>query len=189
MHPYRQRAKVIDTGAFVGQPYVYQEYGTDPLLYWYAQVRGLGEHLYLWGHEAGLSPSRFVAAAVGWEILFVRMPESSIAEDAGVIGVVWGDDAHPPRRQRVHFWIAPPYRHPMVTQQLAQIGLAPFFERYAVLWGITPATYVQAIRAIRRWGFQEVGRLPASEWIETRAVDGVISVMTREQFLDLQAAR
>ena len=178
-HPWRTRAKALDTSAITAYRYVYQQHGTDVLLYWYAQVRQLGEHQYLWGVETGMSPSRFVAEAVQWDIVILADEETAWLQGDGIVGVGYADDAYPPARQRLHFWVAPLYRHPRTTDALVAKVLPLYFDRYAVLWGITPATRHAALRAIRRWGFQQVGRLPQSEVEGERLVDGVVSAMTR----------
>ena len=177
-HPYRQRAKALDVSPITAHAYTPHEHGHDVLLYWYAQVRQLGEHRLLWGAHVGLSPSRFVATATGWEIVLLAAQEALWPQGDGIVGVVWGDDACPPLRQRLHFWVAPAYRHPRMTDALVHKVLPLYFATYAVLWGITPATRHLTLRALRRWGFQEVGRLPESESDGAHSVNGIISVLT-----------
>ena len=182
-HPYRQRAKAVDVSMLLPQPYRYHEHGTDVLLYWYAQVRQLGEHIALWGAYLGGSPSRFVAQAVGWELYFF-VPQSEM-QALGVqepLAVVWGDDGQAPNRQRLHFWVAPAYRHPRVTDVLAGAALGEFLTRYAMLWCILPSGNPLPLRAVKRWGFQQVGRLPNSEQATRGSVDGVICALTRQEF-------
>ena len=182
-HPYRQRALAVDVSAITLEPYSYQEHGTDVLLYWYAQVRQLGEHVSLWGSYLGNSPSRFVAQAVAWELLWLSPAGEQWPAGHEAVGVAWGDDGQVPNRQRLHFWVAPAYRHPRTTTALLLPVLDYFFARYHVLWGITPATNVLALRALKRWGFQRIGCLPQSEGEGTAMVDGVVSALTRQEWV------
>lgn len=181
-HSYRQRAKAFDVSTILAHTYTPYEHGHDVLLYWYAQVRQLGEHVFLWGEQVGLSPSRFVAEAVGWEMLFLVKEGAAWQAGEGIIGCAYGDDAYPPLRQRLHFWVAPAYRHPMMTTALIHQVLPLYFAKYAMLWGITPVTRHLALRAVRRWGFHEVGRFPGSEQEGEYRVDGVVSVLTRAEW-------
>ena len=180
-HPYRQRALAVDVSAITPQPYRYQEHGTDVLLYWYAQVRQLGEHVALWGAYLGGSPSRFVAQAVGWELYFFMPEPMESLETQEPIVVIWGDDGQAPNRQRIHFWVAPAYRHPYVTDVLANKALKELFSHYGMLWGILPRSNVLALRCARRWGFVQIGRLPQSEQAGA-LVDGVVCAQTRQAF-------
>lgn len=181
-HAYRQRARAVDVETITPQTYSVQAHGTDVLLYWYAQVRQLGEHTFLWGDTVGNSPSRFVAEAVGWEIVVLAEDEALWHQGEGIVGVAYADDAYPPCRQRLHFWVAPPYRHPATTDALVHKVLPVYFAKYAVLWGVTPASRHLALRAIKRWGFHEIGRFPQSEQDGEYWVDGVISVLTRAEW-------
>lgn len=185
MHKYRKRAKEVASNTIRLCPYNYHQYGTDPLLYWYAQVRQAGEHIALWGSYLGDSPSRFIAQAVTWEMVWLMEEgQAGLAEGQDAVGVVWGDDGQAPNRQRIHFWMARPHRHPRVTAALAPLVLQDFFSRYAVLWGITPADNRPALRAIKLWGFQPVGRFPRSESSAGAMVDGIVSVLTRQQWTE-----
>ena len=188
-HPYRQRAKAVDVSMLTPQAYLYQEHGTDVLLYWYAQVRQLGEHIALWGAYLGGSPSRFVAQAVGWE-LYVFVPDQTKGvETQEPLAVVWGDDGQVPNRQRLHFWVAPAYRHPRVTDVLAGAALEEFLTRYAMLWCILPSGNPLPLRAVRRWGFQQVGRLPQSEQATGGLVDGILCALTRQEWAAWMGAK
>lgn len=180
MHPYRQRAKPIDVSALSPQWYHYQEHGTDVLLYWYAQVRKLGEHVGLWGTYLGSSPSRFVAQAVGWELAVFVPLDTEIQTAQEVIAVVWGDDAQAPNRQRLHCWVAPAYRHPFLTDFLAAQALTELLTRYRTLWCLIPVTNRPALRAVRRWSFVQAGRLPQSEDDGRYVVDGLVWALTQQ---------
>ena len=92
-HAYRQRARAVDVETITPQAYSVQAHGTDVLLYWYAQVRQLGEHTFLWGDTVGNSPSRFVAEAVGWEIVVLAEDEGLWHQGEGIVGVAYADDA------------------------------------------------------------------------------------------------
>lgn len=182
MHPYRHRAKPMDVSALTPQWYHYQEHGTDLLLYWYAQVRQLGEHIGLWGAYLGESPSRFVAQAVGWELAVFVPADTEIQTAQEVMAVVWGDDAQAPNRQRVHCWVAPAYRHPVLTDLLAVQALTDLLTHYRTLWCLIPASNRSALRAVRRWGFVPSGRLPQSEDDGRYAVDGLVWALTRQRW-------
>lgn len=160
-------------------PYAYQEHGTDVLLIWYYQVWQAQEHRWLWGDVLGTSPSRFVAEAIDWELVFlVDEAQGDWTQGKGILGAAWGDDRLEPVRQRLHFWAAPAVRRARCTDALAAQMLDYFFARYRVLWGMTPVTRPHVVRTWKRWGFQAQGVLPlGAGWDDP--VDAVISAQTR----------
>lgn len=184
MAHWRRRSRTPLPESLVVIPYHYQTHGTDVLLYWYAMVRqeNSGEHMLLWGTEMGGSPSRFVAEMSQCEVVFLVDGDSNWLQGEGILGAVWGDDRCPPTRQRIHFWAAPPYRHPQSTDRLATHALDYLFACYHLLWGLTPVTMPLAVRAVRRWGFQQVGVLPQGMDESGAFVDGVISAQTRHEW-------
>lgn len=161
------------------EPYTYQEHGTDVLLIWYYQVWQAQEHLGLWGTALGSSPSRFVAAAVDWElVLLVDDAKGEWTQGQGLLGACWGDDRLEPVSQRLHFWATPSVRRARCTDALARPMLDYFFARYRVLWGLSPRNKPQVGRAWARWGFEACGVLPQGAWGEA-PVDAVIAAQTR----------
>jgi hypothetical protein len=127
-----------------------------------------GEHAALWG-EVGLSPSHCVLTFAHVPLVLVHAAHRPWEDAAGLMMAVWLDDIVPGLRARVHQWVAPPYRHPHVSQALGQAVLQVLFEGagFHLLEGRTPVGNRGGIRYARRLGFRLVATLPYGEWTWT----------------------
>jgi RimJ/RimL family protein N-acetyltransferase len=73
-----------------------------------------------------------------------------------------------------------------VALEFAEIAMDMTFEaedlKIVALFGTTPSPNVVALRFMKRMGFKECGRLPLYCTWESKPVDAVISVLTREMW-------
>src|ERR1041384_443501 len=189
-HAYRYRARVHAAFPYEITPYSLAQDGPDYLFYLYWSVRKLGEHAALWG-EAGLSPTRFLAAFASVPIVVAHEQGAAWREGMGNLLVVWGDDVVPELRLRLHFWMAPMCRHPKLSVPIGRAMLSYFFDvaSYQLLEGRTPATDTLALRFIRRLGFTLLPALPHAEWVydvtgERRPGAVIPSMLTKEEWYE-----
>lgn len=166
----------------------------DFLTLWYMRVRADGEHASLWG-EIGLSPSHFALTFVHIPMLVLHHDTVPWQQADGLMMIAWFDDIVPPLRARVHQWVAPAYRHPVVSLQLGHILIRHFFEQmeFHMLEGRTPVGNRAGVRYALRLGFQPVATIPYGEWIwtpeGTKTMTPVIqSQLTIDHWRELQPA-
>jgi hypothetical protein len=169
-------------------PYAFKEHGTDILLIWYLHLYQLREHEDIWGDILGSSPSRFIAAAVDWELVFVVDETQDWQRGDGLLAAAWGDDMLLPISQRLHFWATPMARRAACTDLLAFDLLSYFFDRYRVLYGLTPVSKPHILRAWKRWGFTRTGTLPEGA-AGNQGIDAALATQTRTDWIARQVER
>jgi RimJ/RimL family protein N-acetyltransferase len=77
------------------------------------------------------------------------------------------------------------YQSPKYTDQFSQIILDYWFNilKIDTIVGVTPAENRLAILYVKRAGFREVGRIPAYTTLGEKVMDGIITCMTRGEYL------
>jgi RimJ/RimL family protein N-acetyltransferase len=182
----RARARLTQPIPWEVSPYTVQDHGPDFLLYAWHLVQQAGEHATLWG-ALGLSPSKFLAAFLGVEVIVCHLQHAPWTQGQGILFLMWSDDVVPELRARVHFWCAPAYRTPSLSLGIGRAMLDYYFGilGYHLLEGRTPVTNRLALRYITRLGFQLGIPLPNAEWVTS--LDGkthmgavIPSFLTRE---------
>jgi len=166
-----------------------QTHGLDFLLYWWTETRALGEHLDILGSVAA-TPMAFLKSYAGCDLTVVHSQDLGWQQGEGVVAVVWSSDVLPLSRYRLDYWIAPAYRHPRLTAQIAQGVLHHLFEtrQFQVVWGITPMTNRLALRVLLRWGFRSRGVWPGGtiDPHTSQPMDAMVTVLAREEWRMLE---
>lgn len=111
----------------------------------------------------------------------------------GVVAVFWSSEVIPLARYRLDFWIAPEYRHPVLTTQIAQGVLHHLFEirQFQLVYGITPITNRLALRFFLRLGFRHRVRLPGGTIAPQtgQPLDAMMTLIPRADWRAQQAER
>lgn len=160
-----------------------QAHALDVLLYWWSTAYTLGEHIDILGAVAR-TPMGFLKSYAGCDLLIVHEQDSAWPQWEGVAAVIWSDDVLPASRYRLHYWMAPHVRHPLLTAQIAQGVLHHLFEvrNFQLVWGITPVTNRPALRILLRLGFTERQHWPGAT-IDPHTglpMDAVVTTLQRE---------
>lgn len=79
------------------------------------------------------------------------------------------------------------YQNPKFTDAFCKIVLGYWFNYLKIdtIVGLTPAMNRLALIYVKRSGFREVGRLPSYTTFGKKVMDGVITSMTREEYLNI----
>jgi hypothetical protein len=160
-----------------------QTHGLDWLLYWWSTAYTLGEHLDILGSVAA-TPLQFLKAYAGCDLMVMHEQDSAWQQWHGVTAVVWSSDVVPLARYRLDYWIAPAFRHPRMSMQIAHGVLHHLFEvrQFHLVWGLTPITNRLALRIVLRLGCTMRQRWPGGT-IDPRTgrpMDAMMTLLPRE---------
>jgi RimJ/RimL family protein N-acetyltransferase len=150
----RQRASVTHAQPMTLTRYDVKAHGLDFLMYWWATAREQNEHVTLLGSVAR-TPTAFLQSYAGCDIMVLHTHDAW-QEWQGVVAVVYSSDVIPGARYRLDYWLAPAYRHPTLSRQIARQVLDYLFQirQFQLVWGLTPVTNTLAVRFLLRLGFQ-----------------------------------
>lgn len=150
----RRRARAALTpaeGAVINRYEVSTDQGDLLYCLW---ARLLAQHEVLLLGNVAKSPTAFVEAFRRMEVLLIYDPEEDWQHGEGVMALCWSDQVIPRASFKLSFYISPPYRHPVMSTQLACGMLRHLFEvrLFENVWGLTPVTNRLALRFYRRLG-------------------------------------